>query len=342
MFATHLRPSFDRGSRTAMNWPQPQDQPFRYPDHLLSSTASFAAFDPYQQPSTFKPPSQHRLTVEGALASTPLGNTETTDHDYAKLKELVKLREAKLADSSFMIRRRGRPHSQPGAKPTSSGDPVSLSSVISPDSATLLETATRGLLGPDLRSRRRQQQGVECAFGSEKSLEETRLNVDSPQSSLRLEDKPEKLHALDRHGPIANSRLECSRAWPGDDSSDGSTTTSSDSESEALVSWAQFTWSFPISREQRRGGVRCSDYAFDESGMLQGMNNSPVAIVLTPPSTSTPTWQPLVSAPLQIPPPSEMESEVLKRGSRVLCHFIPRKNIKSNRGAQSTPYYSTP
>lgn len=91
-----------------MNWPKPQDQPFQYPDHLLSSTASIATFDLYQRPSRIKPPSQHRHTVEGALASTPLGNTETTNHDYAKLKKLVKLRDAKLADCSFMICRRGR------------------------------------------------------------------------------------------------------------------------------------------------------------------------------------------------------------------------------------------
>ncbi|KAG8897486.1 hypothetical protein FRC00_004201 [Tulasnella sp. 408] len=260
-----------------------------------SSSLNFAPSSPAMPTSTYNayhqidcrgPLPQRRYPQAGDQVPYPQQNS-TSNYDYQMLQKLVQLREAKLADCSYLTRQRKNERSSAQLKP---GPPVT-------------PTSGHGLQLDKITSQRGYNV-TQAPAGPQKASSLT-FQGEKPTERSTPEDFRGLTSSWSTHfvtGTLSGSqfgRNDCFSGFPVTDlsgyasdvsgySSDESTT---DSGSDALSFKTNFTWSFPISREERKGGVKHSAYSFDEDGKLRGLENSPVAIILTPPSEPEPKWR---------------------------------------------------
>lgn len=277
----------------------PPHQPSMITSPATPPMASIHTYDTYHQPSSLENSHKHRHLQSGDSTPRAPENAKAA-FDYTKLQELVKLRESKLADCSYLTRQKTRSY-RTATTTTKQGSGLCSPPVPAPRvDSTTGEALGRGQIVTqrDCSISKALTSTEDClgrVFQGEKSA-----NFSSSYPLKGFTSSWGKLCATDTLGGNDGlSGFQFLQVSSDDDSSDESTT---DSESEYLSSWAQFTWSFPISREQRRKGVRCSDYGFDEDGRLRGLNNSPVTIILSPPSGTAPKWRPTPNDPAYPPP----------------------------------------
>ncbi|KAG9038403.1 hypothetical protein FS837_001254, partial [Tulasnella sp. UAMH 9824] len=217
-------------------------------------------------------------------------------YDYQLLQKLVQLRESKLADCSYLTRQRKKPNSNiatgtnrasvseatpaqrkpaPSIKSASDHVPQHGEVIIQPAyKVAKAPTGPEEGLGYPFQGKKPPQFSNVNSFDSFNSHWSKHIVTDVVGSQFGRKDR------------FGSSPFP--QASPTEYSSTDSAT---DSESELESFWPDFTWSFPISREERREGVWRSAYSFDRNGRLRGMGNSPVAIILTPPSAPAPKWR---------------------------------------------------
>ncbi|KAG8897485.1 hypothetical protein FRC00_004200 [Tulasnella sp. 408] len=205
---------------------------------------------------------QHRYPNAGDQGPRLQQQTPAFDYDYLQLQRLVQLRESKLADCSYLTRQRKkasvseRPPAQ--LKPASPVNPAS-GHLIQPGNIIRQceHNVVKAPTGPEEASG--------FTFQGERPAKISAFNA--PQglkSSWGAHFVTETLGGSQFGQNGGFSPFQFSPVSPAGYSSDESTT---DSESELLLFQADFTWSFPISREERRVGVKHSAFSFDEEGI---------------------------------------------------------------------------
>ncbi|KAG8911261.1 hypothetical protein FRC00_006808 [Tulasnella sp. 408] len=266
------------------------------PSFPLSSPPTTAStYNAYHQEDRPRSLPQRLYPHAGEQGPRLQQQTLAFDYDYLQLQKLVQLRESKLADCSYLTRQKSqrkkasvseRPPAQ--LKPASPVNPVS-GHVLQPGKiiGQLEYNVAKAPTGPEEASGFTFQGEGPARFSTPGALQ-------GFTSSWGKQFTTETLggNQFGQNGGF--SPFQFSPVSPAGYSSDESTT---DSESELLSFRADFTWSFPISREERRGGVKHSAYSFDEEGNLRGLEKSPVAIFLTPPSEPVPMWRPSPNDP---------------------------------------------
>ncbi|KAG8917370.1 hypothetical protein FRC01_002500 [Tulasnella sp. 417] len=248
-------------------------------------------------------PQQHRYPQPGGRGPYVWGQVKVDD-GYEQLQRLVKLREAKLADCSYLNRQRRKPVLN-GVTAEKRGSPAqaafsSTPRAINPSQEVVGDVKATNQ--PEHKTSKAQagwKNGLGYMFQGEKPAKLLSSPVLEGFNSswgrpYVTETTNKKFGANDSPFRFHWSQVSQADYYRSDDST-------TDSESESLSSWGEFTWSFPISREQNREGVRYSDYRFDENGRLQGLENSLVAIVLTMPSDPAPKWRPPPNDPAYRP-----------------------------------------
>ncbi|KAG9033380.1 hypothetical protein FS837_002483 [Tulasnella sp. UAMH 9824] len=232
-----------------------------------------------------EPLPQHRYPQAGDQGPC-LQQNIAYDFDYQQLQKLVQLRESKLADCSYLTRQRKKVSVSARApaqlKPGPPLNPKSEAVTRSGETFAQREfKIAKAPTGPEDGSRSTFQGERPTRFFTSDALHgfESSWGGDFVTDALGGSQ-------FGRGGGFSPFRF--SSLSPAGYSSEESTT---DSDSELLPFGADFTWSFPISREERREGVSRSAYSFDDKGRLRGLEKSPVAIVLTPPSAPALKWR---------------------------------------------------
>ncbi|KAG8896002.1 hypothetical protein FRC00_006650 [Tulasnella sp. 408] len=230
--------------------------------------------DAYHQVGRPESLPQRRYPQVGDQGRPLQGNN--ADYDYQHLQRLVNLRESKLADCSYLTRQRKKPHSNivTSAKQAS----VSEATPVQHNPTPPINSASDHVLQPGRIISRHAHKVAKAPTGLGEGLGYTFQGEKPPQFSafnaLDSFKSPWGKHVVtddvgtqfDRNDGLG--RFHFPQASPAEYSSSESAT---DSESDSQAFWADFTWSFPISREERRAGVRSSAYSFDENGKLQGL-----------------------------------------------------------------------
>ncbi|KAG8910844.1 hypothetical protein FRC01_006099 [Tulasnella sp. 417] len=270
--------------------------------HYASMTPTHT-YNAYHHLRTPEFPQQHRYPQPGGPGPYVRGQAEVDD-GYEQLQRLVRLREAKRADCSYLNRQRRKPIHN-GVTTQKQGSPAQAAfstATSTPRAINASKEVVKETNQPEKKTAKApvgSENGLGSMFQGGKSakllsspvLEGFRSSwgtfyiTETTNDKFSANDSPFRFH----WSQVSQADYYCT---------DEATT---DSESESLSSWREFTWSFPISREQKREEVRYSDYHFDENGRLQGLENSPVAIVLTTPSDPAPKWRPPPNDPAYRP-----------------------------------------